>query len=280
MLFAALAAGMVLGASPAWAVTFNAALEGAFPVQVTQGQTVNDAFAVRLSASGAFKNNTGNVVVCNAVTLTADGSATCTSHATIAIQASTGAPPQVPGFPQDVQVSVTVAPGVPCDTTYSISVDVELQVTGGADFGEDASGNAIRQVSLPFQVQVGCNGYDPEGCSQGYWKNHTGAWQVLAPTDFVASVFANAGLHGLGGATLHDALGFAGGSTLAGAAQTLLRQAVAAVLNAYHDSVEYPRTVAEIVLDVNDALASGNRSQMLSLAAALDGDNNLGCPLE
>ena len=31
--------------------------------------------------------------------------------------------------------------------------------------------------------------------------------------------------------------------------------------------------------DVNAALASGNRSTMLSLASALDADNNLGCPL-
>jgi hypothetical protein len=77
-----------------------------------------------------------------------------------------------------------------------------------------------------------------------------------------------------------QALAFPGGSSLTDAVQILLRQAVAAVLNAHHDSVAYPRTVAEITLDVNNALASGSRSNMLSLAAALDGDNNLGCPLD
>jgi hypothetical protein len=30
---------------------------------------------------------------------------------------------------------------------------------------------------------------------------------------------------------------------------------------------------------VNAALASGDRERMLGLAAALDADNNLGCPL-
>jgi hypothetical protein len=87
-------------------------------------------------------------------------------------------------------------------------------------------------------------------------------------------------LYGLGGATLLEALNFGGGSTLADAAKILLRQAVAAVLNAYSPLVDFERTVDEIKFDVNTALLSGNRTTILSLAAALDGDNNLGCPLE
>jgi hypothetical protein len=38
---------LLLTASSAWAATFTATKEGSFPVQITQGQTVNDAFAVR-----------------------------------------------------------------------------------------------------------------------------------------------------------------------------------------------------------------------------------------
>jgi hypothetical protein len=34
-----------------------------------------------------------------------------------------------------------------------------------------------------------------------------------------------------------------------------------------------------VIADVNAALATGNRDVMLSLAASLDADNNLGCPL-
>ena len=271
----ALTACLVLTAGTAWAATFTATVEGSFPVQITQGQTLNDAFAVRLATSGAFKNQSGNVIVCNSVTLHADGTFSCNSTTSINIPQSSGAPPQIPGFPQDVQVSVTADANVPCNQTYTISVGAQLDVTGGADFGD-----GIRQVALPFDVQVACAGSDPQGCSHGYWKNHTASWVTLNSGDSVNSVFENADLHGLGNATLLEALNFGGGSTLAGAAQNLLRQAVAAVLNAYSPSVDFERTVAEIVFDVNSALASGNRTTILSLAAALDGDNNLGCPLE
>jgi hypothetical protein len=271
----ALAVCLVLTAGTAWAAAFTATLEGSFPVQITQGQTVNDTFAVRLATSGAFKNHSGNVIVCNSVTLHADGTFTCNSTTSINIPQSSGAPPQIPGFPQDVQVSVTADANVPCNQTYNISVGVQLDVTGGADFGD-----GIRQVALPFDVQVACTGSDPQGCSHGYWKNHTDAWQVLSPNTTVGNIFAGANAYGLGNATLLQALSFNGGSTLAEAAQILLRQAVAAVVNADHLAVEYPRTFDEIVFDVNAALDSGNRSSILSLAAALDGDNNLGCPLE
>ena len=275
---AAIALGVCLWltASSAWAATFTAMLEGSFPVQITQGQTVNDAFAVRLATSGAFRNQSGNVIVCNSVTLHADGSFTCNSTTSITIQESIGAPPAIPGFPQDVQVSVTADPDVPCNQTYNnISVGVELDVTGGADFGDD-----IRQVALSFDVQVACAGSNQQGCSHGYWKNHTANWVALNPGDLVNTVFDGANLYGLGGATLLEALNFGGGSTLADAAKILLRQAVAAVLNAYSPSVNFERTVDEIKFDVNTALDSGNRTTILSLAAALDGDNNLECPLE
>jgi hypothetical protein len=79
--------------------------------------------------------------------------------------------------------------------------------------------------------------------------------------------------------TLVQALNFKGGSGAQGAAQILLRAAVAALLNSAHPDVDYPRTTAEVIADVNAALASGNRSTMLALATELDDDNNLGCPL-
>jgi hypothetical protein len=53
---------------------------------------------------------------------------------------------------------------------------------------------------------------------------------------------------------------------------------VAALLNASHPGVAYPRTPASVIADVNTALLQ-NRDAMLSLAALLDADNNRGCPL-
>jgi hypothetical protein len=92
-------------------------------------------------------------------------------------------------------------------------------------------------------------------------------------------VFAQASLYAVGSSRLLDALGFAGGPDLNGAAEILLRAATAALLNASHPNVSYPRPPATVITDVNGALASQNRDAMLALAAALDADNNLGCPL-
>ena len=122
-----------------------------------------------------------------------------------------------------------------------------------------------------------------QGCTPGYWKNHPLAW---GPTGYttgqaVNSVFAiPAGLSSLGTATLAQALDFGGGSGLDGGARILLRAGVAALLNSAHPGVSYPDEPASAVIAaVNAALASGSRDTMISVAARLDAQNNLGCPL-
>jgi hypothetical protein len=126
-------------------------------------------------------------------------------------------------------------------------------------------------------------GLGDQGCTPGYWKNHTGSWP---PTGYstgqkVGNVFAavNTSYPSLVNATLLQALGFGGGPGSQGAAEILLRAGVAGLLNAAHPDVAYPRTEASVITDVNNALASGNRDTMLALAALLDADNNRGCPL-
>lgn len=123
---------------------------------------------------------------------------------------------------------------------------------------------------------------DTAGCTPGYWKNHTGSWSGTGytPGQTAGSVFAGASAFpSLAGKTLLQTLQGGGGPGAEGAAKILLRAAVAALLNAAHSGVDYPRTTAEILADVNAALSGGNRDAMLSLATALDDDNNLGCPL-
>jgi len=121
-----------------------------------------------------------------------------------------------------------------------------------------------------------------EGCTPGYWKNHPEDW----PTGYnesqnVSSVFnVTSCASELGGDTLLEALDYPGGKAKKGAARILLRAAVAAVLNAAHSDVDYPRTVEEVIDAVNRALARCNRNVMLSLATQLDRDNNEGCPLD
>jgi hypothetical protein len=121
-----------------------------------------------------------------------------------------------------------------------------------------------------------------QGCTPGYWKNHTDSWPPTGYStgDKVKDVFADAGgFPTQGNATLVEALGFSGGPGVDGAAEILLRAGVAALLNAAHPAVAYPRTPAQVLTAVNTALASHDRDTMLALAASLDADNNLGCPL-
>jgi hypothetical protein len=124
--------------------------------------------------------------------------------------------------------------------------------------------------------------FGTQGCTPGYWKNHTDSWPATGyqPGQTVKSVFSQASAYSsLGSSSLLGALSFQGGSTLEGAAGNLLRAAVAALLDASHSGVDYPRTPASVISDANAALASANRDTMLSLASRLDADNNLGCPL-
>ncbi len=61
------------------------------------------------------------------------------------------------------------------------------------------------------------------------------------------------------------------------AARILLRAAMSALLNAC--SVGYPLSKDQILSEVDTALCSGSRDQMINEAARLDAFNNLPCPL-
>jgi hypothetical protein len=138
---------------------------------------------------------------------------------------------------------------------------------------------------LRLPVPVGPNEEPPgdeTGCTPGYWKNHTDSWAGTgySPNQSTGSVFAGASAFPtLASQSLLTSLQGGGGPGTLGAAKILLRAAVAALLNAAHSGVDYPRTTAEILADVNAALTSNNRDAMLALASELDSDNNLGCPL-
>lgn len=117
-----------------------------------------------------------------------------------------------------------------------------------------------------------------EGCTPGYWKNHTEAWEGYSPSQPLSSVFTATPAQ-YGSTTLLQALSFNGGSGVDGASRILLRAAVAAVLNAAHGDVAYQYSSDLIIRRVNAALASGDRATILALAADLDAANNGGCPL-
>ena len=116
-----------------------------------------------------------------------------------------------------------------------------------------------------------------EGCTPGFWKNHSDEWVGYSPNQTLESVFNVPNAFGIDGVSLQTALSFGGGDDAEGAARILLRAAVAALLNAASDEVDYPLTAAQVISAVNAALTS-DRSAMIDLAADLDALNNLGCP--
>jgi outer membrane biosynthesis protein TonB len=122
-----------------------------------------------------------------------------------------------------------------------------------------------------------------EGCTTGYWKeqHHLDSWRPTdySPTQKLEKLFDVPNQFELDNKTLKEALSFKDGSGKQGAAQMLLRAAVAALLNAAHPDVEYPRSVNDVITAVNQALTH-SRDKMLTLATALDKDNNLRCPLD
>ncbi len=126
-----------------------------------------------------------------------------------------------------------------------------------------------------------------EGCTPGYWKNHTDNWQEMKTDRLFGVVYTSAAPTVVGGLTFLEALSAKGGSGVDGAAGILARAAAAAYLNAAHEGVGYPwRRLTDgkdgrppLVATVNAAYASGDRATMLALASRLDTDNNLGCTL-
>lgn len=155
---------------------------------------------------------------------------------------------------------------------------------------------ALLAVGLVAPSASAFNSGTTEGCTPGYWKvqQHFDSWQETSPGVALTHLYSGSGGYSnLGGMTLADALGGGGGSGTDGAARILVRAAVAAWLNSAYDdpaggsAMQYPwrrwSTGEEgrppLVATVNAALASGDRARMLDLAALLDADNNLGCPL-
>ncbi len=121
-----------------------------------------------------------------------------------------------------------------------------------------------------------------QGCSHGYWKNHPDSWPATgySTSQTVSSVFSQASLYpSIGSVTLLGSLSFQGGSDVTGAASNLIKQATGSVLNSAHAGIDFPWQTAQLISEVNAALASQNGNTLLNLAVALEHDNTLGCPL-
>lgn len=158
-----------------------------------------------------------------------------------------------------------------------------------ATYNGDANNNPVSSKCGDEAVVIS-HPLGGQGCTPGFWKNakHYPLWTGITPTQLVGSVFTIQatfadGSSGsvLANSTAAQGLAFQGGSSLNGAAQILLRAAIAGVLNANNSGVSYSMTANQIIGSVNAALASNDRTTILSLATTIDNANNgqQGCPL-
>jgi hypothetical protein len=151
------------------------------------------------------------------------------------------------------------------------------QLVAVITFADNAAAGQFQDTIIEVPLPPDDGG--SEGCTPGYWKQpqHFDSWVGYTQGQTLESVFDVPDSYGMDNNTLLEALSFKGGSGTVGAAEILLRASVAALLNS--SSVNYPLATADLINQVNAALASGNRGTMLNLATQLDLYNNLGCPL-
>ena len=155
-----------------------------------------------------------------------------------------------------VLASVVVVAGVVAGCTESGTVRSDLASTTGPTA-------IVQNTGLPV-----------EGCSPGFWKNHTEDWGATgySPSQTLESVFDVPDSLGLDNVTLLEALQTGGGGVNA-----LLRQAVAGLLSASHpDVVDYPALPQYVIGPVNAALASADYEG--SVRNNLESWNNSGAP--
>jgi hypothetical protein len=114
-------------------------------------------------------------------------------------------------------------------------------------------------------------------CTPGFWKNHADSWgdTAFAPDELAATVFTGIAGFELDDETLLESLGGGGGPGDDGAAETLVRAAIAALLNASASDSGFSMTTDELVAAVNTA-PTADRDAMLALADELDELNNAG----
>jgi hypothetical protein len=131
---------------------------------------------------------------------------------------------------------------------------------------------ASADVTVTFAI---CRAF--EGCTLGYWKNHTDRWcSSYQPGMIYGDIFTSAPDE-LEDLTLLQALNLGGGGIY-----NLARQSVAALLNICSSEVNYnsayPYT-SSLISAVNAAFDSGSKSRIANLGTTLDIYNNAGCPL-
>ncbi|WP_156879230.1 T9SS type A sorting domain-containing protein [Salinimicrobium xinjiangense] len=113
-----------------------------------------------------------------------------------------------------------------------------------------------------------------EGCTLGYWKNHTDQWcDEYSTCDIYGDIFMNAPSE-LASLSLLEVLNLQGGGMY-----NLGRQSVAALLNACSDDVQYYYSTPQQVIDYVNAAFMAGGYEVGQAGDQLDMYNEAGCPL-
>lgn len=244
-------------------------------LSIVQGGSGSFAASIDSISGKVGARNPPNVSYCAEWSIHDDGSVSCDAIAAIELD-KTRNYTQSPVTAADLYsrtVIVNVDAGAPCNASYQLDETFSVLAGSGTNFG-----NEVLEVTRPVTVTVTCPVTIPAfaGCSHGYWKNHPSVWpSPYTPGTKLGSVFSLGSVAAaLADSSFDDALKFRGGNTPTQKAEILLRNAVAALLNSVHGSINYQWTASEVIGAVNTALASGDPATMLALEAQLDAANH------
>jgi hypothetical protein len=171
----------------------------------------------------------------------------------------------------------------PTDTPTKTTTDNTTKTTTDTPTNTPTDTPTSTATNTPTNTPTATPTPSGQGCTPGFWKNHTDVWGCYTPNTSVSSVFTIpscvSGTCIPGNLTLLQALSLPGGKSPCGAAQTLLRAGVAALLSACSLNNNYPLSTVQVIDEVNAALATCDRKTILAEATRLDTFNNLPCPL-
>lgn len=137
--------------------------------------------------------------------------------------------------------------------------------------GEAPAGEECDESTSFVEVVDETEEQGEEGCGLGMWKNNLGLWpDDVQPGQLFGSHFTGAP-EPYSAMTLEEAINLP-----AGPVNNLVRQAVAALLNARHPDVAYALHSKQVREKVNDAFEAGTEE---AVAQELDAANNAGCPI-
>jgi hypothetical protein len=125
-------------------------------------------------------------------------------------------------------------------------------------------GGTVSKGSANVEYDIG-----DDGCTPGFWKNHTNVWVGFSPNALFNTVF---GVSYNPTLTLQGALNLGGGGF-----QALARHAAAALLNAAQPDVDYGLSQSQIIAQVRQAFATNNPEPTKNLFDRL---NNAGCSID